>query len=116
MTKLTITNVERTWVSVPLKERHARHLTRENWDWTVFEVLKVQPTPGHGVGETMCYSYLGRVPGTDRPRHRRPPFELLDDDRLGAVCRCRLRPWSARRWRCLLPLLAKARDECPISW
>ena len=27
-----IKKVERTWVSVPLKPRHARHLTRENWD------------------------------------------------------------------------------------
>ncbi len=30
MTRITITGVERTWVSVPLKERHARHLTRKN--------------------------------------------------------------------------------------
>ena len=81
MTRLTITDVERTWVSVPLKERHARHLTRGNWDWTVFEVLRVHSDAGlTGVGETMCYYTWGRVPQEQVDGViGRSPFELLDD-------------------------------------
>jgi len=120
MTKLTITNVERTWVSVPLKERHARHLTRENWDWTVFEVLRVHTDAGlTGVGETMCYYTWGRVPQEQIDRViGRSPFELLDDDRLGAGLQMAVYDLVGKALEvpCYRLFGPKARDECPISW
>ena len=69
MSNLTIERVERTWVEVPLKLRHARHLTRENWDWTVFEILRLYTDAGLvGIGETMVYYTWGRVPQERNPR------------------------------------------------
>ncbi len=115
-----ITDVERTWVSVPLKARHARHLTRENWDWTVFEILRLRTdTDLVGYGETMCYYTWGRVPEEQIARVTgRSPFEFLSDDRLGAGLQMAIYDLAGKALgipvhRLLGPLV---RDYCPLSW
>lgn len=112
--------VERTWVSVPLKTRHARHLTRENWDWTVFEILRLRTDCGlTGIGETMCYYTWGRVPPAQIQRViGRSPFEFLWDDRLGAGLQmaCFDLAGKAAGVPCHRLLGAQVRDACPVSW
>ena len=120
MAKLLIEEVERTWVSVPFKPRHARHLTRENWDWTVFEILQVRTDAGlTGYGETMCYYTWGRVPQEQVDRViGRQPFEFLWDDRLGAGLQMALFDLAGKALGvpCHRLLGAQVRRECPISW
>jgi len=115
-----IRNVERTWVSVPLKPRHARHLTRENWDWTVFEVVRLHTdTDLVGYGETMCYYTWGRVPDEQVERVTgRSPFEFLWDDSLGAGLQMAIYDLAGKALGvpCYRLLGPKVRDWCPISW
>jgi L-alanine-DL-glutamate epimerase-like enolase superfamily enzyme len=120
MNALKITEVERTWVSVPLKPRHARHLTRENWDWTVFEILRLHTNSDLvGYGETMCYYTWGKVPQDQVDRVTgHSPFEFLGDDRLGCGLQMAIydlvgKALSVPCYRLLGP---KVRDWCPISW
>ena len=120
MFKLTITGVERIWVSVPLKERHARHLTRENWDWTVFELLRVSTDSDLvGVGETMCYYTWGRVPQEQIDRVvGHSPFEFLWDDTLGAGLQMALFDLAGKALGIpTYKLMGTAvREWCPVSW
>lgn len=115
-----IRDVERTWVSVPLKPRHARHLTRENWDWTVFEILRLHTdTDLVGYGETMCYYTWGRVPDEQADRVvGRSPFELLWDDALGAGLQMAVYDLAGKALGapCYRLLGARVREWCPISW
>ncbi len=120
MKGLVIERVERTWVSVPLKPRHARHLTRENWDWTVFEILQVHTNSALvGYGETMCYYTWGKVPQEQVDRVvGRSPFEFLGDDRLGAGLQMAVYDLAGKALGvpCYRLLGPKVRDWCPISW
>ncbi len=120
MYKLKIERVERTWVSVPLKPRHARHLTRENWDWTVFEILRLHTDASLvGYGETMCYYTWSRVPEEQVQRViGRSPFELLWDDRLGAGLQMAVYDLVGKALEvpCYRLLGPKVREWCPISW
>ncbi len=112
--------VERTWVSVPLTPRHARHLSRENWDWTVFEILRLRTDSGLvGIGETMCYYTWGRVSQAQVDRViGHSPFEFLWDDNLGAGLQMACFDLAAKAvgvpcHRLLGPLV---RQACPVSW
>jgi L-alanine-DL-glutamate epimerase-like enolase superfamily enzyme len=120
MSNLKITQVEKTWVSVPLKTRHARHLTRENWDWTVFEILRVRTNSEMvGYGETMCYYTWGKVPQEQIERVIGcSPFELLWDDRLGAGLQMAIYDLVGKALGvpCYRLIGPKVRDWCPISW
>ncbi len=120
MNSLIITDVERTWVSVPFKERHARHLTRENHDWTVFEVLRLHTNSELvGYGETMCYYTWGRVSQEQVDRViGHSPFEFLWDDRLGAGLQMAVYDLAGKALGvpCYRLLAPKVRDWCPISW
>lgn len=115
-----ITDVERTWVEVPMKVRHDRHLTRENWDWTVFEILRLRTdTDLVGYGETMCYYTWGRVPDAQVERVKgRSPFEFLWDDTLGAGLQMAIYDLAGKALGvpCYRLLGPKVRDWCPISW
>jgi L-alanine-DL-glutamate epimerase-like enolase superfamily enzyme len=120
MSKLTITHVERTWVSVPLKPRHARHLTRENWDWTVFEILQLYTNSEWvGVGETMCYYTWSKVTQEQVDRViGRSPFELLWDDSLGAGLQMAVYDLAGKALGVPAHRLlgTPVRDACPVSW
>ncbi len=120
MHNLIIKDVERTWVSVPLKPRHAKHLTRENWDWTVFEILRLHTDSDlMGYGETMCYYTWGRVPDEQVERVKgRSPFEFLWDDSLGAGLQMAIYDLVGKALGipCYRLLGTKVRDWCPISW
>ena len=117
---LIIDRVERTWVSVPLKTRHARHLTRENWDWTVFEILHMYTNSELvGYGETMVYYTGGRVPQEQVDRViGRSPFEFLWDDRLGAGLQMAIYDLVGKALGVPIHKLLgiKVRDWCPVSW
>jgi len=120
MKSLVIERVERTWVSVPLKPRHARHLTRENWDWTVFEILRAHTNSDLvGYGETMCYYTWGKVPQEQIDRVTgHSPFEFLWDDELGAGLQMAVYDLAGKALGvpCYQLLGQKIRDWCPISW
>jgi L-alanine-DL-glutamate epimerase-like enolase superfamily enzyme len=120
MNALRIVDVERTWVHVPLKPRHDRHLTRENWNWPVQEVLRVTTNSDLvGIGETMPYYTWGRVPQAQVERVMgQSPFDLLWDARLGAGLQMAM--WDlagkALGLPCYRLMGQKVRDWCPISW
>ena len=120
MNDLVIQDVERTWVSVPLKPRHARHLTRENWDWTVFEILRLHTNSELiGYGETMCYYTWGLVPQAQVDRVLgHSPFEFFWDDRLGAGLQMAIYDLAGKAMGvpCYKLLGPKVRDWCPVSW
>ena len=115
-----ITGVEKSWVEVPLRSRPARHLVRENWDWTVFEIIRLRTdTDLTGVGETMCYYTWGRPRAEDLERVKgRSPFELLWDDGLGAGLQMAV--WDLAGKAAGVPLHrligTAMREWCPISW
>jgi L-alanine-DL-glutamate epimerase-like enolase superfamily enzyme len=112
--------VERTWVSVPLKPRHARHLSRENWDWTVFEILRLRTDSELvGLGETMCYYTWSRVAQAQVDRViGHSPFEFLWDDRLGAGLQMACFDLAAKAVGvpCHRLLGPEVRQACPVSW
>jgi L-alanine-DL-glutamate epimerase-like enolase superfamily enzyme len=120
MDTLRIEKVERTWVSVPLKLRHAAHLTRENWDWTVFEILRLHTnTDLVGYGETMIYYTWGRVPPEQAVRVvGHSPFEFLWDDRLGAGLQMAIWDLAGKALGvpCHKLLGPQVREACPVSW
>ncbi|NLG26378.1 MAG: enolase [Chloroflexi bacterium] len=120
MNTLRIVDVERTWVHVPLKPRHDRHLTRENWNWPVMEVLRVSTNSELvGIGETMCYYSWGRVPQAQVERVKgRSPFELLWDARLGAGLQMAMWDLAGKAMGvpCYQLMGSKVRDWCPIAW
>ena len=120
MSSLVIKDVQRTWVSVPLKTRHARHLTRENWDWTVFEILRLHTNSDLiGYGETMIYYTWSRVPQEQIDRVvGHSPFEFLGDDDLGAGLQMAIYDLVGKALGvpCYKLLGPKVRDWCPVSW
>jgi L-alanine-DL-glutamate epimerase-like enolase superfamily enzyme len=115
-----ITGVEKAWVQVPLRSRPAKHLVRENWDWTVFEVLRLRTDAGlTGIGETMVYYTWGRVRPEQIERVKgQSPFDLLWDDSLGAGLQMAVYDLAAKAAGVPLHRLlgAKVRDWCPLSW
>ena len=49
-----ISNIERIWVDMPLKDVPWRNMVREIPQWALFEICRVTLDSGHeGVGETM---------------------------------------------------------------
>ena len=120
MQNLVIKEVERTWVEVPLKTRHDRHLTRENWDWTVFEILRLRTDSELvGYGETMIYYTWSKVPQEQIQRViGHSPFEFLWDDKLGAGLQMAV--WDlagkATGLPCYKLMGTPVREWCPVSW
>ena len=115
-----IETAERLWVSVPLKDRHNKHLTRDNWNWTVFEIIKLRTFGGiSGYGETMIYYTWGKVLEEKLERVKgRNPFELMWDDSLGAGLQMALFGLAGKILEvpCHHLLGRKVRDRCPVSW
>lgn len=120
MKSLVIEQVERTWISLPLKPRHKRHLTREYHDWTVFEILRLHTNSELvGYGETMIYYTWGRVPEEQIKRViGQSPFEFLWDDDLGAGLQMAIYDLAGKALGlpCYKLMGTKVRDWCPISW
>ena len=120
MNNLRIEKAEKTWVSVPLKPRHARHLTRENHDWTVMEILRLRTNSDLvGYGETMAYYTWGRVSEEQIERViGRSPFEFLWDDSLGAGLQMAIYDLAGKALGvpCYRLIGPKVRDWCPVSW
>jgi galactonate dehydratase len=81
-----ITNIERIWVDLPLREIPRRNMVREIPHWTLFEICKVTLDNGVvGFGETMQYYTWGTV--SDEAVNRcmeKSPTELMWDDSLGS--------------------------------
>ncbi len=120
MNNLRIESVDRTWVEVPLKPRHARHLSRENWDWGVFEILRLRTNSELvGYGETMVYYTWGRVPKAQIERViGRSPFEFLWDDKLGAGLQMAILDLAGKALGlpCYKLMGTRYREWCPVSW
>ena len=120
MNNMVIREVERSWVSVPLKPRHARHLTRENWDWTVFEIVQLHTDCELiGIGETMCYYTWGQVSQEQVDRVvGHSPFEFLWDDSLGAGLQMAIYDLAGKALGVPIYKLlgSKVRAGCPVSW
>lgn len=120
MNNLVITKVEQQWVEVPFKTRHARHLTRENCDWGVFEILRLRTNSELvGYGETMCYYTWSQVPKAQVERVTgHSPFEFLWDDRLGCGLQMAIYDLVGKALEvpCYKLIGPKVRDWCPVSW
>jgi L-alanine-DL-glutamate epimerase-like enolase superfamily enzyme len=120
MDSLRIERVERTWVDVPMKTRHARHLTRENWDWGVFEILRLHTNSDLvGYGETMIYYTWSRVPQEQIDRViGHSPFEFLWDDKLGSGLQMAMYDLAGKALGvpCYKLMGPKVREWCPASW
>lgn len=120
MDALRIESIEKTWVEVPMKPRHAKHLSRENWDWGVFEILRLRTNSDLvGYGETMIYYTWGRVPAEQIARViGRSPFEFLWDDKLGAGLQMALFDLVGKALGvpCYKLIGPAVRDWCPVSW
>ena len=115
-----ITDATVTRMAVPLKTRHDRHLTRENWDWTVFEIVRLATDSAlEGIGETMVFYNGGSVSEKERQAViGRSPYELLWDDSLGWGMQMAVYDLAAKAAEvpCYRLLGKKVRDWCPISW
>ena len=120
MSHPTITDVERIWVSVPFKPRHEKHLTRDDWDWTVLEILRLKTDSELvGYGETTIYYTWGRVAQGQIDRViGHSPFEFLWDDRLGAGLQMAIYDLAGKALGvpCYKLIGPKVREWCPISW
>lgn len=121
ISKLVITDVERTWISVPHKPRHARAMSFENWgNYSTFEIVRLSSNSDlMGIGENLSnYSWIG-VPQEQVERIKgRSPAEFLWDDRLGLGLQMAV--WDlvgkALGVPCYRLMGPKVRDRCPISW
>ncbi len=120
MRNLVIKDVERTWVSIPFKPRHAKNLVRGHSGWTIFEILRLRTDAEIvGYGETMIHYTWGKVTQEQIDRViGRSPFEFLWDDSLGAGLQMAI--WDlagkAAGVPCYRLFGPKVRDWCPVSW
>ncbi len=120
--KLTIKDVERITVSVPFTPRTAAWNYREQFQWTISEVVRVTSDAPDlvGYGETMLHYTWGRVPDDAIARVRgRNPADFLGDDTLGAGLQMALYDLVGKALG--VPVhrlfnLPQVREWCPISW
>jgi len=119
--KLSIVDVERIVVNVPLTPRCQEWNAREVWQWGVSEVIRVTTDAGIvGYGETILHYTWGRV--SDEAIacvQGSNPADLLGDDSLGAGLQMALydvvgKALSVPLYRLLG--LPRVRQWCPISW
>ncbi|MCW0274905.1 hypothetical protein, partial [Klebsiella pneumoniae] len=84
--RMKISNIEREWVELPLKEVPWRNMVREIPHWRLFELCRVELDNGvDGVGETMPFYTWGAV--SDEAVNRAlgsDPVRTMWDDTLGA--------------------------------
>ena len=120
MRNLVIKDVERTWVSIPLKPRHAKNLIRGHFGWTIFEILRVRTNSDlTGYGETMIHYTWGKVPQEQIDRViGHSPFEFLWDDALGAGLQMAI--WDlagkAAGVPCYRLFGPQVREWCEVAW
>jgi L-alanine-DL-glutamate epimerase-like enolase superfamily enzyme len=121
LNKLNITEVERTWISIPHKPRHARAMSFENWgNYSTFEVVRLHTNSELvGYGENLSnYAWIGAPQEQVDRITGHSPAEFLWDDRLGLGLQMAI--WDlvgkALGVPCYRLMGAKVRDRCPISW
>jgi L-alanine-DL-glutamate epimerase-like enolase superfamily enzyme len=120
--ELSVKNIERTVIQVPIREQTRDWVELLVGQWAVVEICKVTSNvPGIvGYGETILYytwqivtdAAVARVVGTN-------PVSHLSDDSLGAGLQMALYDLVGKAFQvpmhALLSLPA-VRDKCPISW
>ena len=120
--KLTIKDVERITVSVPFTPRCQVWNTREQYQWTISEVVRVTTDAPDlvGHGETMPHYTWGRVPNDAIARVKgRNPADFLGDDTLGAGLQMAMYDLVGKALGVpahRLLNLPRVREWCPISW
>ena len=115
-----ITNIERIWVDMPLKEVPWRNMVREIPQWALFEICRVTLDSGHeGVGETMPYYTWGTVSDAAVERAQGAnPVEIMWDDSLGAGLQmaCFDAVGKLNETPVWALLGKKFRDHCHVGW
>jgi L-alanine-DL-glutamate epimerase-like enolase superfamily enzyme len=119
--RLSITDVERIVVNVPLTPRCTEWNAREVWQWGVSEVIRITTDAGiTGYGETILHYTWGRVPDEAIERVQGGnPADFVGDDSLGAGLQMALYDVVGKALG--VPLyrllgLPRVRQWCPISW
>jgi L-alanine-DL-glutamate epimerase-like enolase superfamily enzyme len=119
--KLSIVDVERIVVNVPLTPRCQEWNAREQYQWGVTEVIRITTDAGLvGYGETILHYTWGRVSDEAIARVKGGnPAEFLGDDSLGAGLQMALYDVVGKALD--VPLyrllgLPTVRQWCPISW
>lgn len=120
MTELAITDIDRTVVRLPYRDRPKKHMERWLPHWRYGEVLEVTLASGDvGVGETMIYYTWGESTDEDVDRAvGRNAARLMWDDSLGAGLQMALFDAVGRALNVPVYNLVggKTRDSVPISW
>ena len=120
--KLTIKDVERITVNVPFTPRCQVWNTREQYQWSISEVVRVTTDVPDlvGYGETMLHYTWGRVPDDAIARVKgRNPADFLGDDTLGAGLQMAIYDLVGKALGVpahRLLNLPRVREWCPISW
>src|SRR6187549_1703169 len=120
--KLTIKDVERITVNVPFTPRTQVWNLREQYQWSISEVVRVTTDVPDlvGYGETMLHYTWGRVPDDAIARVKgRNPADFLGDDTLGTGLQMALYDLVGKALGVpahRLLNLPRVREWCPISW
>jgi len=120
--KLTIKDVERITVNVPFTPRCQVWNSREQYQWSISEVVRVTTDVPDlvGYGETMLHYTWGRVPDDAIARVKgRNPADFLGDDTLGAGLQMAIYDLVGKALGVpahRLLNLPRVREWCPISW
>ena len=119
--KLTVTDIERITVRVPMTPRCEIWNAREVWQWCISEVVRLTTDAGIiGYGETLPHYTWGRVSDEAVARVKgHNAADFLGDDTLGAGLQMAI--YDAVGKALGVPLyrlcnLPKVRDWVPISW
>jgi L-alanine-DL-glutamate epimerase-like enolase superfamily enzyme len=118
---LTITDVERITVRVPMTPRCEEWNAREVWQWCISEVVRLRTDAGLvGYGETLPHYTWGRVSDEAVARVTgRNPAEFLGDDSLGAGLQMAIYDVVGKALGVpahRLFSLPVVRDAVPIAW
>lgn len=122
MTSLKVTDVKRTVIRVPFRERSRPWSELLNGQWGIIEVVEVLTNDPEiiGIGETLLHYTWARVPEEATASViGRPPAERMADDSLGAGLQMALYDAAAKGMdvplRALLAM-PQVREWAPISW
>jgi len=118
--KLTVKNIDRTWVNLPFREVTGRNMIRELPHWTILELCQVTLDCGvTGYGETMpFYTWMEVTDASVGRAIGKCATEIMWDDSLGGGLQMAL--FDAVAQANEIPIYQlfgrKIRERAPVSW